>query len=84
MIKNKIMCTVFIYLIIACGHISLYLAHTYYMALKYENKHHGDKIWMPVPKVWDGYGTKNVKKLNITPKPTNRFVDTNTGTEIAY
>ena len=43
------------------------------------------EIWMPLHREWDGNGMKNVKILEISPKPTDRYFDPNgTGTEIAY
>lgn len=41
------------------------------------------KVWMPVPRYWDGNGVRNVEIVEISPPPTDRYQESN-GTEIAY
>ncbi len=44
-----------------------------------------DKLWLPIPRPWEGNGVVDLKLIRITPIPTDRYFDPNgTGTEIGY
>lgn len=42
-----------------------------------------DKLWMPVPKEWDGIGMSNVKVIEISPQPDDIYEDAD-GNKIAF
>jgi hypothetical protein len=42
-----------------------------------------NKLWMPVPREWDGIGVKDVEILEIFPSPTDHYRDP-AGNEIAF
>lgn len=35
----------------------------------------GRKLWMPIPREWDGIGMRNIKIIDISPKPKDIFED---------
>jgi transglutaminase-like putative cysteine protease len=41
------------------------------------------KLWMPVPRGWDGVGMTGITVVDISPPPTDRYQDAN-GNEIAF
>lgn len=41
------------------------------------------EVWIPVPRYWDGNDVRDVKIVEISPPPTDRYQEIN-GTEIAY
>ncbi|MBC7073975.1 transglutaminase domain-containing protein [Candidatus Parcubacteria bacterium] len=42
-----------------------------------------EKLWMPIPREWDGAGMSNVKLIEISPKPDDLYEDAN-GNKIAF
>jgi len=42
-----------------------------------------NKLWMPVPRDWDGVGMTGVSVIDISPPPTDRYQEAN-GNEIAF
>ncbi len=42
-----------------------------------------NKLWMPVPREWDGIGVKDVEILEIFPQPTDHYRDP-TGNEMVF
>ena len=61
-------------------------SHKYRMEFQYDTSiDNPQKIWLPIPRLWEGRGVKELKNIKITPTPTDRYYDPNgTGTEIAY
>jgi hypothetical protein len=44
-----------------------------------------EKLWLPIPRPWEGNGVVDLKIIRVTPTPTDRYYDPNgTGTEIGY
>ncbi len=55
---------------------------TYQISYTIDRNNHG-KIWIPIPREWDGIGMKNVEILSIVPEQTDLFQDVQ-GNVIAY
>lgn len=49
----------------------------------YTDKVSAEKVWIPIPKKWDNYGTNEIDILNIEPEPTKIYTDEH-GNNIAY
>jgi transglutaminase-like putative cysteine protease len=51
--------------------------------IEYEVVTYSPKVWIPIPKYWDGQGLISIVYLEISPAPTNWIREEN-GTEVIY
>jgi transglutaminase-like putative cysteine protease len=72
-------------LILIFSQISTANAAMYHMKYSFENIYNRTDLWFPIPRYWDGKGTKNIEILSIEPKPDDRYYEPNgNGFEIVY